>query len=645
MDKLNQLFVKSNKPGLQLSDHILTIGFVGIAVFVTVYYDSVIYGSLFLLSVLFVVSFNNRGTPIEGKIEEDVKDLGKTITKVLNGASSSSSGDSSPIRSSVVSASLGISKSAPVTPTKPDFSPKRVPPTPPTIPSKSAAAVDNNSNSTPIKTPEKQQPVSAVSTPPTRTPPPVPPQKPANLTPSSSPITTTPIPNISPMSSPITNNNNKPINNTTPLSPLSMAPPPSVKVVTNQSSKSEQILEKGKMIGKILPQIPGAINDINTKYKETKEKKGGKGISTLRGIIGDVVKNISTNASGASSLSAEEKEKFDLKRKNIAEEILQTEKVYVGKLKAVVDVYLIPLKTAATENPHPPLSIDQVHTIFSEILTIYNYNTHFLQKLEERMKSNTGNSTLILGDIFLSITDFLKSYSVYINNYSKALQTLEKVRKNQNVENLFQIFASNPACDNLDLTSLLIMPVQRIPRYILLLTEMVKNTDPKLPEHANLTKALDKMKHLASDMNDNRREAELMNKMYELQSLLEGLKEDFINPSRRLIYDTEFIEKMSKSSPSSKSKRYLLCNDIMLRTKPKGKKLVVLDTFDVDSIVFKDIPGEPLSFVLNVQGDIVSLKSVDESVEEKLRDLILNQQRVNKENKSSFEIKRDSLKL
>lgn len=636
MDKLNQIIGKSNKPTLQLSDHILTIGLVGIAVFVTVYYDSVIYGSLFLLSVLFVVSYNSRGNTIEEKIEEDVKGVTKlvdgTITKVLNGASSSSNDSTkSPVRSNIVSASLGNSTTPLSSPAKPitNFSPKRVPPPIPQPPS-----------TTPVKSE-----IPSATSPPTKTPPPVP-TKPANLTPSSSPITTTPnYPNTSPMSSPMKLNNNATnTTTTTPLSPLSMAPPPSVKVLTNQSSKSEQILEKSKTIGKILPQIPGAISDINKQYKE---KKGGgsKGISTLRGIIGDVVKNISTNANSGSSLSAEEKEKFDAKRKNIAEEILQTEKIYVGKLKAVVDVYLIPLKTAATENPHPPLTIDQVHTIFSEILTIYNYNTHFLQKLEERMKSNNNHSNLVLGDIFLSITDFLKSYSVYINNYSKALQTLEKVRKNQNVENLFQIFASNPACDNLDLTSLLIMPVQRIPRYILLLTELVKNTDPKLPEHSNLNKALDKMKTLASDMNDNRREAELMNKMYELQSCLEGLKEDFINPSRRLIFDTEFVEKMAKASPSSKSKRYLLCNDIMLRTKPKGKKLVVLDILDVDSIVFKEIQGECLSFVLNTNGDIVSLKSVDENVEEKFRDLILNQQRVNKDNKSSFEIKRDSLKL
>lgn len=47
------------------------------------------------------------------------------------------------------------------------------------------------------------------------------------------------------------------------------------------------------------------------------------------------------------------------------------------------------------------------------------------------------------------------------------------------------------------LRSLLIMPVQRIPRYNLLLQELLKETPDSHPDFANLTDALDSMRKVA----------------------------------------------------------------------------------------------------------------------------------------------------
>ena len=62
---------------------------------------------------------------------------------------------------------------------------------------------------------------------------------------------------------------------------------------------------------------------------------------------------------------------------------------------------------------------------------------------------------------------------------------------------LAQTQQAQPECHRLDLRSLLIMPVQRIPRYNLLLGELLKETPNTHPDHADLTTAVAAMKQVA----------------------------------------------------------------------------------------------------------------------------------------------------
>ena len=54
----------------------------------------------------------------------------------------------------------------------------------------------------------------------------------------------------------------------------------------------------------------------------------------------------------------------------------------------------------------------------------------------------------------------------------------------------------------MDLMSYLIMPIQRIPRYVLLLSDLLKFTDPTHPDHKNLTEAVAKVEGVARFINE-----------------------------------------------------------------------------------------------------------------------------------------------
>jgi hypothetical protein len=70
------------------------------------------------------------------------------------------------------------------------------------------------------------------------------------------------------------------------------------------------------------------------------------------------------------------------------------------------------------------------------------------------------------------------------------------------------------------LQALLICPVQRIPRYMLLLKELSNKTPEDHPDSQNLIKALQKIQELADSVNANIKQAE---QRRNVEDLIEGI--------------------------------------------------------------------------------------------------------------------------
>ncbi|QQP38727.1 RhoGEF4, partial [Caligus rogercresseyi] len=72
-------------------------------------------------------------------------------------------------------------------------------------------------------------------------------------------------------------------------------------------------------------------------------------------------------------------------------------------------------------------------------------------------------------------------YSTYANDFASNVKLVERLTE-ENKEFRRAL--------GLKLNSLLITPIQRIPRYKLLLEDLLKNTSPNHPDRTDLTKAL-----------------------------------------------------------------------------------------------------------------------------------------------------------
>ena len=168
---------------------------------------------------------------------------------------------------------------------------------------------------------------------------------------------------------------------------------------------------------------------------------------------------------------------------------------------------------------------------------ILNFNKILLEGIEQRLRNWSDEQAL--GDIFIKLTDFLRIYVDYVNNFDNAISLATKLKKKNPEFTKFLLKAEKiPACRGLSFESFLIMPVQRVPRYVMLLMDLLKNTWNDHFDYNDIEAALKKMKETGDFINESKRNAEGSEKMKFLSTALSGkVPKEFIAPHRKYIFE------------------------------------------------------------------------------------------------------------
>lgn len=194
-------------------------------------------------------------------------------------------------------------------------------------------------------------------------------------------------------------------------------------------------------------------------------------------------------------------------------------------------------------------------------------------------------------------------YTQYTANYERVLKILEE-HKDEAVLNFFKTTHLHPLCKNLDFRAFLIMPIQReyramhnlsyltncqigIPRYRLLLMELVKHTPDTHVDFKDLTESLDKVKRVADEIDlavlgFKQREAMLrLQKKFDIQ---------IIEPGRVLIREGVLTKLCRKDR---QKRHFFLFNDVLIYADwgstgkyTKERSFVLTQTF------VKDLPDD-----------------------------------------------------
>ncbi|ESO00727.1 hypothetical protein HELRODRAFT_175718 [Helobdella robusta] len=208
--------------------------------------------------------------------------------------------------------------------------------------------------------------------------------------------------------------------------------------------------------------------------------------------------------------------------------------------------------------------------IFSNVESIYQlHRDDLLPQLNSRLAE--WDSTPKIGDIMKKFAPFLKLYTQYIQNYANATSLLEYwLDRSREFSNLVEQLQKLPECGKMELKHHLLEPVQRVPKYLMLLKEYMKHMTNDSQDKEDIQCAYD----LVS-------KAEIFRQLININKRLGHMISDVITPNRRFI--REGVMMRIHHSTGLAAKRYLfLFNDMLLVCQPA--KLSTLSSREMYSL-------------------------------------------------------------
>ncbi|AWP09927.1 putative FYVE RhoGEF and PH domain-containing protein 3-like [Scophthalmus maximus] len=298
---------------------------------------------------------------------------------------------------------------------------------------------------------------------------------------------------------------------------------------------------------------------------------------------------------------------------NIARELLHTEEAYVKRLNLLDQVFC----TKLTEAGIPQ---DVITGIFSNISSIYCFHDKFL--LPELKTRITGewDSNPRIGDILQKLAPFMKMYGEYVKNFDRAMDLVNTwTQRSSQFKSVVQNIQKQDVCGNLTLQHHMLEPVQRIPRYELLLKDYLKKLPDDALDRKDAEKAVELISTAANHSNAAIRKMEKMNKLLEVYERLGG-EEDIVNPANELIKEGH-IKKMSAKNGTAQDRYLYLFNNMVLYCVPKlrlmGQKFSVRERIDIAGMEVQENVKQNLPHTFAIIGKQRSLELQARTAEEK----------------------------
>ncbi|XP_022323866.1 rho guanine nucleotide exchange factor 17-like isoform X2 [Crassostrea virginica] len=179
------------------------------------------------------------------------------------------------------------------------------------------------------------------------------------------------------------------------------------------------------------------------------------------------------------------------KRYHIVEELCKNEQEYVEALSVLKDKYMLPLKTSCS-------SVDEnlVDNIFYMIPEILMHHTVYRNALD-RVWTNWDSETSTMGNVIsatFSKQTVIDCYLSFVENYKTSGKVIENALTTKSSVQKFIEQCHKESGNKLSMKDLIVRPIQRIPRYELLLQRLIEHTPPGHPDFP-LLKEAEKVMH------------------------------------------------------------------------------------------------------------------------------------------------------
>jgi len=251
------------------------------------------------------------------------------------------------------------------------------------------------------------------------------------------------------------------------------------------------------------------------------------------------------------------------------EEIIQSEKSFLEGLNILHDVYYRQILDGGF------LSIDDLDKCinYPAFVPIVELSKYLVAAFSERLTEVDGNyNEMPVADLFQSIQgELLSRFSQYILDYEVTINTLQKHKKSRPMlASFLQVLQDSPKTKYRSLEDYQITVVQRLPRYVLLLTDLLNNTSQDHLDYLPISKSLEGIKIGVENLNSEK-------KLYQIRSFGTEVVnafgfEDMLNS--KLLYEATVYKTPSTTVPPGKwNYKILLYDDQILLVKFKNEIL------------------------------------------------------------------------
>ena len=243
-------------------------------------------------------------------------------------------------------------------------------------------------------------------------------------------------------------------------------------------------------------------------------------------------------------------------RNKIVGEILATEQSYGDALEQVVANFRGPMSKLPADNVN-------MTDVFQNVDTILQLSRLLQAELSEAVESWKPNATSVAAP-FLELGPFFACYETYAAGFERAQKLMDALNADPN----FAPFLKSAKSNGLTLDALLVMPVQRMPRYKLLLEDLLKHTPESHPDHAALRDTVAMVSTLAREINEKIRSSE------KTQTLIEdgaNRLARFVSKERTVLLQAAATVKIDNAKPlvmgKVKAEVYILTDSLLLLLK------------------------------------------------------------------------------
>ncbi|XP_012581439.1 PREDICTED: FYVE, RhoGEF and PH domain-containing protein 3 [Condylura cristata] len=298
---------------------------------------------------------------------------------------------------------------------------------------------------------------------------------------------------------------------------------------------------------------------------------------------------------------------------HIAQELLNTEETYVKRLHLLDQVFCTKLTKVGIPQ-------EVITGIFSNISSIYRFHGQFLLPELQKRITQEWDTNPRLGDILQKLAPFLKMYGEYMKNFDKAMELVSTwTQRSPIFKNTVQDIQKLEVCGNLTLQHHMLEPVQRVPRYELLLKDYLKRLPANARDRKDAERSLELISTAANHSNTAIRKMEKMHKLLEVYERLGG-EEDIVNPANELIKEGHIL-KLSAKNGTAQDRHLFLFNSMILYCVPKlrlmGQKFSVREKMDIAGLQVQDMVKRNAAHTFVITGKKRSLELQTRTEEEK----------------------------